>query len=100
MFQIIGFYLVASLNVMAEQMVGFCVTIMGKWLHKCFTFLIHIFFRLSFLFVSVGVCFFSVHFLHIDISKIGLSLWLHFFIREGSYTYPYYNDCKISMLRL
>ena len=38
MFQIIGFYHAASLNKMAEQMVGRCVTIMGKWLHNCFTY--------------------------------------------------------------
>ena len=36
MFQINGFYLADSLNAMVEQMVDRCVTIMGKWLHKCF----------------------------------------------------------------
>ena len=29
-------YLTDCLNAMTEQMVGRCVTIMGKWLHNCF----------------------------------------------------------------
>ena len=98
MFQINGFYLAASLNAMAEQMVGRCVTIMDKRLNKCFTFLIHIsvihrsFCCFTFVFQiflnKFCVCvFFSVHVLHIGISTIGLSLWLHLFVREGSYAH-------------
>ena len=43
-----------------------------------------------FIFQSVHVvAFLCAIFLHIGISTIGLSLWLHFFKREGSYTYSY-----------
>ena len=133
-FHINCYYLVASQNAMAGQMVGRCVTIMGKLLHKCFTFLIHIavihrrFCCFNFIFqifecvyvcvcvcvlvcmcmcVRVCVCacvwvflFCPVHMLNIGISTTGWSLRLHFFIKEGSYTYHSCNDCRISILSL
>ena len=96
MFQIIGFYLGDSLNAMAEKMVGRCVTIKGKWLHNCFyIFDSHIYnsqesLLFCFYFSECLVFIFSFFLricLHIGVSTIGLSLWLHFFIRKGSYAY-------------
>ena len=78
MSQINGFYLANSVNAMAKQMVGICV----NGYITVFTFLIHIsvihrdlsYFSVIFL----SVFFFLCIFLHIGISTIGFSLWLHF----------------------
>ena len=67
MFQINVFYLANSLNAMAEQMVGRCVTITGKWLHNCFTYsqdslLLYSYFSECLFFLSVHFVFTYWHF--------------------------------------